>query len=72
MADMELITYLKRSEAIRLVIDGKYTPKDLDNSIKNMRRRIEELQTTHQLDMAEIALQRRQIDFLMEGKENRI
>lgn len=47
-----------------------------DNEIQELRRRVKfleeknkELEQIHQLDMAEIAFQRRQIDFLMESKE---
>ena len=37
-------------------------------TVKQLQRRITELEHTHELDLAEIAMQRRQIDFLMEGR----
>jgi len=48
---------------------------DKDMEIQELRRRVKfleeknkELEHIHQLDMAEIAYQRRQIDFLEEGE----
>lgn len=38
-----------------------------DKEIQELRREAEELKHLHQLDIAEIAYLRRQIDFLMEG-----
>ena len=49
-----------------------------DKEIQELRRRVKfleernkELEQIHQLDIAEITFQRRQIDFLMENKEAR-
>ena len=63
--DSATLERLKESETIRLVIDRKYTPKDLDNAMRNMKKRIQELEHIRQMDMAQIVEQRRQIDFLM-------
>jgi hypothetical protein len=50
---------------------------DKDMEIQELRRRLEflekenkKLEQIHQLDMAEIAYQRRQIDFLMEASND--
>ena len=67
MTHSQMLEYLEGSETIMLVVNGKYTPKDLDNCIRNMKKRIRELEHLHQLDMAQIVEQRRQIDFLMCG-----
>lgn len=52
------------------------TEKDLE--IQNLRRELDRLkkeisllQELHYLDLSEIAFQRRQIDFLMEAKEDK-
>lgn len=37
------------------------------NEVKRLLKKVDELTLEHQLDMAQIAYQRRQIDFLMEG-----
>lgn len=67
MTELEMLDYLKQSETVQLIIDGKYTPKDLDSCIRNMKKRICELEHIRQMDMAQIVEQRRQIDFLMGG-----
>ena len=41
--------------------------ESLKEQIEIMRRRDKQLEQIHQLDMAEIVYQRRQIDFLMEA-----
>lgn len=69
-ADSKKLGELLKSDTIQLVYHGKYTPKDLDNAIKNMKKKIVELEHLHQLDMAEIVTQRRQIDFLVERKDD--
>lgn len=63
------LDYLKESETIRLVIEGKYTPKELDMIIRNMKKHMRELEHTHQLDIAEVVNLRRRIELLMEMKE---
>ena len=64
MTDNEMLEFLKQSETIQLVISGKYTPKDLDSALRNMKKRIRELEHIRQLDMAQIVEQRRQIEML--------
>lgn len=41
--------------------------QELRRRVKALEKKIEELEQIHQLDMAEIAYQRRTIDFLMEA-----
>lgn len=41
--------------------------QELRRKVKALEKKIEELEQIHQLDMAEIAYQRRTIDFLMEA-----
>lgn len=41
--------------------------QELRRKVKDLEKKIEELEQIHQLDMAEIAYQRRTIDFLMEA-----
>ena len=41
--------------------------QELRREVKLLEEKNRELEHIHQLDMAEIAYQRRQIDFLMEG-----
>lgn len=67
MTEIEMLDYLKQSETVQLIIDGKYTPKDLDTCIRNMKKRIQELEHIREMDMAQIVEHRRQIDFLMGG-----
>lgn len=38
----EKMEYLKKSEVVRLVLDGKYTPQELDSAYRNMKKRIRE------------------------------
>lgn len=65
---MEDLAYLLESETIRLVHTGDFTPQELDSAMRNLRKRVAELEHTHILDMEQIASQRRQIDLLMEIK----
>jgi hypothetical protein len=64
----EDLNYLLQSETIRLVYQGDFLPKDLDSTLKNLRKRVAELEHRHIMDMEQIAAQRRQIDLLMEIK----
>ena len=64
----EDLKYLLQSETIRLVYQGDFLPKDLDSTLKNLRKRVAELEHSHIMDMEQIAAQRRQIDLLMEIK----
>lgn len=59
---------LRQSEVIRMVLEGKHRPEDLDSAYRNMKKRIRELEFTHQLDMSQIVALRRQIEILMEGE----
>lgn len=63
------LEYLKQSEVVRLVLDGKYTPQELDSAYRNMKKRIREQEYTHQLDLSTIVAYRRQMELLMEGFE---
>lgn len=60
------LEYLKQSEVVRLVLDGKYKPAELDSAYRNMKKRIREQEYTHQLDMSQIVALRRQIEMLTE------
>lgn len=62
------LEYLLLSEWIQKVDKGEITPKDFDRKIAGLQKEIRELKHLHMLDMAQIVEQRRQIDFLMEGK----
>lgn len=64
--DLEM---LKKSEAVRLVLSGKYTPKELDSAYKNLRERVRQQEYTHQLDLSEITSLRRRIEMYEEAKE---
>ena len=66
---MDKLEYLKQSEVVRLVLEGKHKPQELDSAFRNMKKRIRELEYTHQLDLSQIVAMRRQIELLMEGKE---
>ena len=63
------IAYLMQSETISLVIRGEYTPKDIDNAMRNMKKQIEELKYQSFLDKSEVVRLRRQIEFLI-GHDN--
>ena len=41
MTDLE---YLQESECVRLILEGKFTPTDLDSAFKNLRRRVRDLE----------------------------
>lgn len=67
MTDRERLGYLLCSEAIEKVDAGELRPSDLDRVLKNMKKRIRELEHIHVLDQAEIMNYRRQIELLIEG-----
>lgn len=76
MTDKERLDYLLRSETIRLVDEGKFTPEDLDNTLQNLRHTVakqekdyKELQYRHFLDLSEKVHLRRTVEFLM-GHDN--
>ena len=68
MTDTEKLDYLLTSEVVRMVMDGQFTPKEVDNAFRNLRKRVANLEHAHELDEEVIASQRRQIDLLMEIK----
>ena len=41
MTDLE---YLMESECVRLVLDGKLSPQELDSAFRNLRRRVRDLE----------------------------
>lgn len=55
---------LQQSELIRMVLDGKYTPKDLDNAYRNMKAQIVKLQNESYADKAEIMRLKRYIELI--------
>lgn len=63
------LEYLKQSEVVRLMLDGKYKPEELDSAYRNMKKRIREQEYTHQLDLSEIVTLRRQVELLMTERE---
>ena len=60
----EALEHLKQSEVIRLVLDGKYTPQELDSAYRNMKREIVKLQNENFTDKAEIMRLRRFTELL--------
>ena len=64
---IDMLEYLLMSENIKEVVNGEMTPEELDKMISDLRKQVKELTHLHQLDMAEIVNQRRQIDCLMGG-----
>ena len=60
---------LLKSEVVRLIDEGKYTPFDLDSAMRNMKRQIEEMKYQHFLDLSELVRLRRQVEFLI-GHDN--
>ena len=60
----EVLEHLKQSEVIRLVLDGQYTPQELDSAFRNMKREIVKLQNEAFSDKAEIMRLRRFTEFL--------
>ena len=41
MTDLE---YLQESECVRLILDGKFTPQELDSAFRNLRKRVRDLE----------------------------
>ena len=62
--DRVALDYLKKSEVVRLVLSEKYTPEDVDNAFRNLRKRVQELEHRHLLDVSQISAYRQQIDVL--------
>ena len=60
----EALEHLTQSEVIRLVLDGKYTPQELDSAYRNMKREIVKLQNENYADKAEIVRLRRFTELL--------
>lgn len=60
----EALEFLKQSEVVRLVLDGKYTPQELDSAFRNMKREIVKLQNEAFSDKAEIMRLRRFTELL--------
>ncbi len=69
IANKEMLDHLKKSETIRMVIEGKYSPQDVDNAFRNMKKKIGELEHLRQMDMAEVVGLRRQIELLVRSDE---
>ena len=61
---IKMMEKLAQSEVIRMVIDGKYTPKDLDSAYRNMKQKIVRLQNEQYADKAEIMRLKRYIELL--------
>lgn len=55
MTDKEMLDYLTQSEVIRLVVEGKYKPWELDSAYRNMKTRMREMEHTHILDTQAIS-----------------
>lgn len=60
----EALEHLTQSEVIRLVLDGQYTPQELDSAFRNMKREIVKLQNENYADKAEIVRLRRFTELL--------
>ena len=65
----ERLARLLKSETIKLVDSGSYTPKHIDNTLRSMRKEIEKLRKQHSLDQSEIVRLRRYVEFLI-GHDN--
>ena len=61
---IQTLELLQQSEVIRMVLDGKYTPKDLDKAYRNMKAQIVKLQNEQFTDKAEIMRLRRYIELI--------
>ena len=61
----EALEYLKQSEVVRLVLAEKYTPQDVDNAFRKLRKRVQELEHTHILDEENVKAYREQVELLM-------
>ena len=63
------LDYLLQSETIRMIDDKEFTPKDLDNALRNLKKENEDLKYQHYLEQSEIVRLRRQVEFLI-GHDN--
>ena len=61
---IQTLEKLRQSEVISMVLDGKYTPKDLDSAYRNMKARIVKLENESFADKAEIMRLRRYIELI--------
>lgn len=61
---IKLLAKLQESEVIRLVIDGKFTPHELDSAYRNMKAQIVKLQNEQFADKAEIMRLKRYIELI--------
>ena len=41
---MTELEYLMESECVRLILDGKFTPQELDSAFRNLRKRVRDLE----------------------------
>ena len=62
----ERLELLMQSECVQMVLDCMFTPKDLDNAFKNLRKRLQKLEADNTANMVTIINQRRQIEMLCE------
>lgn len=62
----ERLELLMQSECVQMVLDCMFTPKDLDNAFKNLRKRVQKLEADNTANMVTIINQRRQIEMLCE------
>ena len=60
----EALEHLKQSEVIRMVLDGKFTPHELDSAYRNMKKEIVKLQNENYANKAEIMRLRRFTELL--------
>jgi len=67
MHTAERLDYIMQSECVRMVLlENKFTPKDLDSAFKRLRKRVRDLEAQHTANMVTIVEQRRQIEMLCE------
>ena len=71
MTDKETLDFLKQSETVQLILDGKYQPHEVDSAFRNIKKRLRELEHLHQLELAQIVAYRRQIELLMIPEEGK-
>lgn len=61
---IKALDQLRQSEVVSMVLDGKYTPKDLDSAYRNMKARIVKLENESYADKAEIMRLKRYIEMI--------
>ena len=61
---IKALEQLRQSEVVSMVLDGKYTPKDLDNAYRNMKAQIVKLQNESYADKAENMRLKRYIELI--------